>query len=655
MKPFLAIDCGAANLKVALFEPQANGALVLARYEVASLGQRGLEEVERTGLLKEVLKEILDRNEIRPKGLDANVCTPSYQSFTKFLNTPAVEGSKVGQIIEYEAQQNVPFPLDEVEWGYQIMGTTEDGDLDVMLMALKLDVIDSLSTVCNDLGLKLSIVDGAPAALRNAFMHNYGELEGGSMLVDIGAKTTNVIFVDGGNFFVRPITFGANSITQEFARESGLDWQQAEEYKQQYGYVQLTNTAEPADPYQAIVVHTARQVMTRLHQQIDQTKQYYITKCKGQPPVRIFLAGMGSSMTYTAEFFMEKFSLPVEFFNPFRNIELGPEVDRNDLVGVAHAMGELAGLGLRTTSIGLTDFNLLPRREKISRQIEKRSPYVVAMLFCLGLIFFVYGAQHKSVTGKQEQVTKVLDAKLKVHSSVATDMVDAKKKLDSSIQNTAKMERLLRTRFIWIDITKAIQTVFENVTPEVYILSGPDELALMNNTVAEIQAEFQPRAITNATTAVWIESLTTTPPVNSGASGGVVGGPGGVMGGMGGYPAQEVAGGGSPEAESAGSSSAPGSAIGQSAELPNIETIYLKLKAKNILPRERETLNSQFALLLAKRFRASPMFEDSEEAEGGTVVMGSVPPGNSKARWFRFTLQLKLAHPIKMQDMEGAE
>ena len=117
MKPFLAIDCGAANLKVALFEPEANGALMLSRYEVASLGQRGLEEVERTGLLKEVLKEILDRNEIRPKGLDANVCTPSYQSFTKFLNTPALDGSKVGKIIEYEAQQNVPFPLDEVEWG----------------------------------------------------------------------------------------------------------------------------------------------------------------------------------------------------------------------------------------------------------------------------------------------------------------------------------------------------------------------------------------------------------------------------------------------------------------------------------------------------------------------------------------------------------
>ena len=76
---------------------------------------------------------------------------------------------------------------------------------------------------------------------------------------------------------------------------------------------------------------------------------------------------------------------------------------------------------------------------------------------------------------------------------------------------------------------------------------------------------------------------------------------------------------------------------------------------KNILPRERETLNSEYALLLAKRFRDSPMFEDSDDPAEGTVVVGSVPPGDSKARWFEFTLRLKLTHPIKMQDMEGAE
>jgi hypothetical protein len=94
---------------------------------------------------------------------------------------------------------------------------------------------------------------------------------------------------------------------------------------------------------------------------------------------------------------------------------------------------------------------------------------------------------------------------------------------------------------------------------------------------------------------------------------------------------------------------------GGRAGLPDVDTLYLKLKAKRILPRVRETFNSEFALLLAERFRVSPTFVDSDDPEEGTVVEGSLPPGNSKARWFEFTLKMTLTHPIKMQDLEGAE
>ena len=667
MKSFLAIDYGAANLKVALFEPQPNGALVLQRYEVTSLGQRGLEEVERTGLLKEMLKDVLDEKELRVKGLEAYICTPSYQTFTKFLSAPAVDGKKVGQIIQYEAAENVPFPLDEVEWGYQIMGSTEDGDLDVMLMALKLDVIESLSQVCSHLSLKLTVVDGSPPALRNAFMHNYGELEGCSMLVDIGAKTTNVIFVEEGNFFSRSINFGANAITQEFARESGLEWQQSEEYKQSYGYVHLTNTEEPTDPYQAIAVRKAREVMIRLHQQIEQTRQYYVTQRKGQTPQRMFLAGGGASLLYTAEFFLEKFDLPVEFFNPFRNIELGPEVDRTDLAARVHCMGELAGLGLRATSVGLTEFNLLPKSEKISRQIEKRSPYIVAMVFCLGLIPFTFGIYYTSVAKEQGKATQVLKDKLAKYSDAAHNMRTAKDNLDSSKGDTEQMERLLRTRFLWINITKAIQEVFVEVTPEVYILSTPNEMHLATTTIKEVNDKFTPEGLTNAATAIWIESLTTTAPTTLGGAGGMGGGDGsagGMPGGAGGMPGgaggmSSGAGGMSSGAGgmSSGMNAGPsGTGSATAAELADVDTIYLKLKAKNILPRERETLNHEFALMLAKRFRANEMFvgsdEEGEGEENETKVISTILPGDPKDRWFEFTLQLKLEHPIKMQDKD---
>ena len=99
-----------------------------------------------------------------------------------------------------------------------------------------------------------------------------------------------------------------------------------------------------------------------------------------------------------------------------------------------------------------------------------------------------------------------------------------------------------------------------------------------------------------------------------------------------------------------------GTGSATAAELADVDTIYLKLKAKNILPRERETLNHEFALMLAKRFRANEMFvgsdEDEEGEENETKVISTIPPGDPKDRWFEFTLQLKLEHPIKMQDKD---
>ncbi len=667
MKPFLAIDCGAASLKVALFEPQASGSLVLARYEIVSLGQRGLEETDRVGLLKEVLQDTLDRHEIRAKGLEAHVCTPSYQSFTKFLRTPPVEGNKVGQIIQYEAQQNVPFPLDEVEWDYQILGTAATGELEVMLMALKLDVIDSLSTVCNDLGLKLAIVDGSAAALRNAFIHNYGELEGCSLVLDVGAKTANALFIEeGGKFFMRSINFGANAVTQEFSRESGLDWAAAEEYKRAYGYVHVTNTAEPTDPYQAIVVKTARNVMTRLHQQVAQTIQYYRAQQGGSAPVRLFLAGGGASMMYTAEFFQEKLGLPVEFLNPFRNVELGPEVDPEALALEAHSLGEMAGLGLRATTVGMTEFNLLPKREKISRQVDRRGPYAIATIFCAGLILYVSGAAHRSIAAKHKEGAEKMEQGLGDFEKTANKITDVEGKLFDRKGKAKKMERILRSRFYWIELVNSIQSTLDGSDGKILILTNPNELMPKGtNEVNQINAE----KIAEADTAVWLQTLTMTKPAASsgGEQGGFGGEPGGgggfggEPGGGGGFGGEPGGGGGMSEGGMGGmggGAGEPGGEGGGAKQDESIGVIYLKLMAKNVLAdapngqkvRTRETLNREFATMMAKQFRRNELFSDDETLTkvDGQILMKEI----DGTRWFEFVIQLTLKDSIVMKDKE---
>src|SRR5205814_3764696 len=180
-----------------------------------------------------------------------DVCDPGFHVFAKVVKLPPVDTSKVTQIIQYEAQQNVPFPLEEVVWDYQILGTAPTGELEVLLVAIKADVVDGLFRTAEAANLRVQLVDVSPAALCNAFRFNYGDLDGCTMLLDIGAKTSNLLFFEKGKVYSRGINIGANSITQDFVAEAKMPFAKAEQLKIAEGFVSLGGAyEEPENPHQ---------------------------------------------------------------------------------------------------------------------------------------------------------------------------------------------------------------------------------------------------------------------------------------------------------------------------------------------------------------------------------------------------------------------
>ena len=162
-KSFLAVDFGAATLKLAEFEVNEAGALRLHKFGLASLGQDGLQDATRPAVLQQKLQALLAEKQFSANRI--NGCAPGFHTFSKFVRLPPVDTSKVTQIIQYEAQQNVPFPLEEVVWDYQIIGTTSTGELEVLLVAIKNDVVEGLFRVAESAGLRLQLADVSPAAL----------------------------------------------------------------------------------------------------------------------------------------------------------------------------------------------------------------------------------------------------------------------------------------------------------------------------------------------------------------------------------------------------------------------------------------------------------------------------------------------------------
>ena len=137
--------------------------------------------------------------------------------------------------------------------------------------------------------------DASVAALCNAFRYNYADLEGCSLLIDVGAKTSNVLVFEKNRLYARSVPVGANAITQEFAAETKLPFPEAEKIKIADGFVSLGGAyEEPDNPRVAAVSKVARNVLTRLHLQVNQTIQFYRTQQGGGAPVRVFVCGGGS-------------------------------------------------------------------------------------------------------------------------------------------------------------------------------------------------------------------------------------------------------------------------------------------------------------------------------------------------------------------------
>src|SRR6266581_8926127 len=162
-KTFLTVDFGAGSLKVAEFEVNEAGGLRLTQYGLKSLGVEGSQEDKREAVILKALQEMLAEKGIKARNV--NVCAPGFHVFSKFVKLPPVDAGKVTQIIQYEAQQNVPFPLAEVVWDYQILGSSTGGELEVLLVAIKSEVVEGLFRMTAEAKLRLQLCDVSPAAL----------------------------------------------------------------------------------------------------------------------------------------------------------------------------------------------------------------------------------------------------------------------------------------------------------------------------------------------------------------------------------------------------------------------------------------------------------------------------------------------------------
>lgn len=380
-KRIYSLNLGTQAVALAEFQTTKGGGLVLTRYRTSGLLADPTADPTRLAQTRMAVSELVGA--MKAGGHLVNYAVSAQSVFTRFVKLPVVGEEQVEQIVGFEAQQNVPFPIDEVVWGYQLVATGGE-DMEVVLAAIKSDLLDEISGAVEHSGLRTGVVDVSPIAIYNAFRYNYSDQEGCSLLVDIGSRTTNLIFVDGQKVFSRSIPIGGSKITEAIAKDFNENFGDAEERKKRDGFVSLGGAyADAEDPNLARVSKLVRNSMTRLHAEIARSISFYRSQQGGAAPVRAYLCGGGSGMPYMREFFNEKFQMPVEHFNPLRNVSVGAGVDAALVGSEAHTMGELVGLALRSTSSCPMQLNLQPQSVVRRKQAAEVTPYLVLAGLCI--------------------------------------------------------------------------------------------------------------------------------------------------------------------------------------------------------------------------------------------------------------------------------
>ena len=447
----LTLDLGTQTVAIAEFQTGKNGGLVLTNYRATELLADPAADATRLSQARIAAQEMTAA--LGLKAAKVNYTVSAQAVFTRFVKLPSVGEEQVDQIVTFEAQQNVPFPINEVVWDYQLVDSGSSSEVEVVLVAIKSDLLDEMNSAIEDSGLRTTIVDVSPMAIYNAFRYNYSDLSGCSLIIDIGARTTNLIFIEPNKVFSRSIPIGGTKITEAIAKDFHEPFGAAEERKKRDGFISLGGTyADPDDPEIARVSKMIRNSMTRLHAEISRSISFYRSQQHGSQPVRIYLCGGSASLPYVREFFNEKLQLPVEFFNPLRNVAVGGNLNLDEIGRQAHTLGELVGLALRSISDCPMELNLRPAAVVRRHRLAEQRPYLIAAGLCVLLALAGWWLYYMRAADVKEQVLATLNPRVSELKSFETRMQAVRSDIKKQEETAAPLLKALNDRQYWANV-----------------------------------------------------------------------------------------------------------------------------------------------------------------------------------------------------------
>lgn len=341
----IGLDIGSHAIKACQLTPDGD------TYKLTSLGSAKLppNSVE-DGVLQEPesVGEIVSSlvKNLKLKGNKVAISISGYSVIVKKINLMAMEDKELSSHIQTEAEQYIPFDIDEVFLDYQDLktNTEEDDRTDVILVAAKKDVVNGYLEMLSAIGLETVIVDIDAFALENSYDANFSGKDENIVLIDIGASKMNInVVAKGTSVLVRDVVMGSRILTETIQNHFDITSEDAEDLK-----IGLVDPGEKEKELEEIFVDTCNQWIAEVRRALD----FYSSNYPDETIDKIVLSGGGAKVKGLAELFTEETGVKTKIFNPFAKADADPEkIDPDYLKTIGPEMALSSGLATRSTNI----------------------------------------------------------------------------------------------------------------------------------------------------------------------------------------------------------------------------------------------------------------------------------------------------------------
>ena len=445
---------------MAVFDPAKSGGLILKSYGSQSILADPSQEMMRLPQITLAVKELATALKVQKEKVRYSMSGQSV--FTRFMKLPALQEDNIDELVKFEAQQHVPFPIEEVVWDWAMLDSTGP-EKEVALVAIKRDALTEINATVAQAGIGTREVDAAPMALYNAFRYNYPEENAPILLMDIGAKATNLVYIEGTRLFTRSIAVGAASVTTAIAKEYNISFAEAESQKVTNGVVSLGGRhTDQLDEATAQLATVIRNSLNRLPAEVARTNSYYRSQQEGNMPTKVFLAGGGANLPYLPEFLEEKLRVPIELFNPLQRVSVGKAIDVEQLGREAHMVGELVGLALRGVDQTPIRIDLVPDVVASQRATAERKPFLVAAAVIMMAGFAAWAMNKSDLAAKAQARAGDLEG-VKNELAEPGGKIEQQSRRQSDLQDLADAYAGQQSsRVKWIDVLSKVKDYFND-------------------------------------------------------------------------------------------------------------------------------------------------------------------------------------------------